>query len=141
MYNTGIKKEETRQRTRSVCLWLHDGKNRTSSVNVYLFCIRKVPKEHKSYYYKYSFRNWYHMRFIPSGTDITIKVPKELVLYNISSFRTYYIMVELLFNDSRLASSFNFIILYHTCHTILLLIIFSLKFIPLCIFLSISFKR
>jgi hypothetical protein len=41
------------------------------------------------------------MRFIPSGTDITKKVPKELVLYNISSFGTYYIMVELLFNDSR----------------------------------------
>jgi hypothetical protein len=44
------------------------------------------------------------MRFIPSGTDIKIKVPKELVLYNISSFGTYYIIVELLFNDSRLVS-------------------------------------
>ena len=63
------------------------------------------------------------MRFIPSGTDITIKVPKELVPYNVSSFGTYYIIVELLFNDRRLVSSFNFILLYHTCHTILLLII------------------
>ena len=62
MCNTGIKKDEIRLRKRSVCLWLHDGKNRASrlSVNVYLFGIRKVQKEYKSYYYKYSFRNLYH---------------------------------------------------------------------------------
>jgi hypothetical protein len=136
-----LKKEEIRQIQRSVYLWLHNGKNRASSVNVYLFRIRKVRKEHESYYYKYSFRNLYRMRFISSGTYITIKDPKELVLYNISSFGTYYIIVELLFNDRRLVSSFNVILLYHTCHTILLLIIFSLKFISLYIFLSISFKR
>ena len=57
-------------------------------VNIYLFLITEVLSYRLLHYI---FFCWYmcYIRFIPPGTSITIKVPEELILYNISSFRNF----------------------------------------------------